>query len=185
MSSHAQARVRIALLLAVGIFLQTTFAADLRVGGVAPDFMLLLTVCAGLAGGASQGALVGFFAGLLTDLFLAGTPVGLSALAFCLTGSLVGAFRSNLLPGGRAITVAMAFLGTAAGVVIFLAVSDLVGGQHVAVFGQAWILRVILGEAIWAAVLSLPVSWLFVRASRGSAGADRLAPGRADAVPTR
>lgn len=185
MSSHAVARLRIALLLAVAILLQTTFASDLRVGGVAPDFMLLLTVCAGLCGGASQGSLVGFFAGLLADLFLAGTPVGLTALAFCLTGFLVGALRTNLLPAGRIMTVLVAFLGTAAGVVIYLAVSGLVGGQHLGALGQAWISRVVVGESAWAAVLSLPVTWLFRRASRGSLGAERLGAGRADAIPAR
>ena len=54
----------------VAILVQTTLGSDLRVVGVAPDLMVLLAICAGLAGGAEAGAWVGFWAGLIADLFL-------------------------------------------------------------------------------------------------------------------
>jgi len=82
--------VKVVALLAAGILLQTTFGNDLRVDEVAPDFMVLLAVCAGYVAGPDAGAVVGFGAGLVSDLFLQSTPFGLSALAACLAGFVVG-----------------------------------------------------------------------------------------------
>ena len=59
MSPHLIARLRIAMLLVAAILIQTAFGNDLRVVGVAPDLMVLLTICAGLTGGAESGAWVG------------------------------------------------------------------------------------------------------------------------------
>jgi hypothetical protein len=89
--------VKVAAVLLVGILVQTCFGNDLRVDDVAPDFMLLLAVCAGFVAGPDEGALVGFVAGLLSDLFLQNTPFGLMALAACLAGYVVGWARANFL----------------------------------------------------------------------------------------
>ncbi len=101
MSPHVRARLRIATLLFVAILVQTTLGSDLRVAGVAPDLMVLVTICAGLTGGAEAGAWVGFWAGLIADLFLTATPLGLSALTYCLIGAAVGALRTAVLPDGQ------------------------------------------------------------------------------------
>ena len=103
-----KAGLKVLVVLLLGILVQTSFGADLRVDDVAPDFMLLLAVCAGFVGGPDEGAVVGFAAGLLSDLFLQNTPFGLSALAACLAGFAAGWARTNflrlrlwLVPGDR------------------------------------------------------------------------------------
>ncbi|MHB1535040.1 MAG: rod shape-determining protein MreD [Acidimicrobiales bacterium] len=185
MNPTTVARLRMAGLLALGILLQTTVAPDLRLGAVAPDFMLLLAICGGLAGGAETGAFVGFFAGLLTDLFLTTTPLGLAALTYCLVGYGIGFLRSTVLPEGWVLTPFMTALGTAAGVVAFVALGDVVGQSQLAAQGGSWILRVAAVETAFNVVLSLPVSRLFDRASRGSRGSQRLGIGRPDRVSVR
>ena len=92
------ARLRIGLILVVAILVQSALGSDLRVSGVAPDLMVVVAICAGLAGGAEAGAWVGFLAGLLADLFLTSTPLGLSALTYCLIGAAVGALRTGYCP---------------------------------------------------------------------------------------
>lgn len=54
--------------------------------------MVVISVCAGLAGGSQRGAVVGFWAGFLYDLHR-DHPLGLSALAYCLV-----AFAAGMLP---------------------------------------------------------------------------------------
>ena len=46
----ARTVLKVALLLAVGILVQTTFGNDLRVDDFAPDFMMLLAVVRRLCG---------------------------------------------------------------------------------------------------------------------------------------
>lgn len=172
MSAVLKARVRIALLLVVAILLETTIGNDLRVLGVAPDLMLLLTICAGLTGGTEAGAWVGFWAGLITDLFLTSTPLGLSALTYCLVGAAVGALRAAVLPDARLIRPAAALLGTVVAVLLWVAIGDVLGQSQLLGAGRSWLVRVVVVEAAWATVLALPVGWLYARAARGSKGAD-------------
>lgn len=180
MSPASVARIRIAVLLAVGVIIQTTFGSDLRIGGVAPDFLLLLAIAGGLSTGPAAGAIIGFGAGLLADLSLTTTPLGLSALAWCLVGFAVGWARSNILPHGRPVEPLIGFAATLGGVAVFLAVGDVAGQGTILALGPHWLLRVALIEAAWNAVLIIPAAWLMRRAARGSRGADRL--GRTDAL---
>ena len=80
---------RLTLVVLGFLVLQQTVMLDLRIGGVHPDIMVLLPIVAGIIGGPSRGATIGFGTGLVADLFLP-TPFGLSALAACLLGFGVG-----------------------------------------------------------------------------------------------
>lgn len=80
---------RLSLVIFLFVVVQETVMLDLRIGGVHPDIMLLLPIVAGVVGGPSRGAGIGFAAGLVSDLFLP-TPFGLSALVGCLIGFGVG-----------------------------------------------------------------------------------------------
>jgi rod shape-determining protein MreD len=178
MNPHVVAGLRIALLMAVIILIQETFGSDLRVVGVAPDLMVLVAICAGLAGGAESGAWVGFWAGLVTDLFLTTTPLGLSALTYCLIGASVGALRTGLLPDARLVVPAAALVGTAAAVLLWVGLGDLLGQNQLLESGRSWLLKVTVVEAGWATILALPVGWLYARAARGSKGAERIGAGK-------
>jgi rod shape-determining protein MreD len=146
----------------------------MRIDSVAPDLLALVAICAGLAGGTELGAVMGFFAGLVADLFLTDTAFGLTALTLCLVGAGVGAVRANALPEGWFLTPLIAFAGTLASVIGFLAFADLVGQSQVAHEGSAWVVRVAFIESVVAAVLALPVFRLVSWAARGTTGARRL-----------
>jgi rod shape-determining protein MreD len=117
MTERSKGHLRLAVLLLAGIVVQTSVGSDLRVDGVAPDLMLLLAICAGLFGGSRQGVLVGFASGLLSDLWMTDTPLGLAALTFCLVGYGVGALRSAVLPEGWVTIPVLVFLASVVGVV--------------------------------------------------------------------
>ena len=174
MNPHVVARLRMGLSLMIAILIETTFGSDVRVFGVAPDLMVLITICAGLAGGTESGAWMGFWAGLIADLFLVTTPLGLSALTYCLIGAGVGAVRSWVLPESRLLLPAAALLGTAAAVLLWVMLGDMLGQAQLLDAGRSWLIKVTVVEAAWAAVLALPVSWLYGRAARGSVGAERI-----------
>jgi rod shape-determining protein MreD len=182
---HLVARLRIGMLLVVTVLIQTSLGSDLRVAGVAPDLMVLVAICAGLAGGAESGAWVGFCAGLVTDSFLTSTPLGLSALTYCLIGAAVGALRTGVLPDARFIAPAAAVAGTAAAVVLWIALGDMLGQHQLLDAGRSWLIRVVAVESAWAAVLAVPVSLLYAWVARGSAGTDRVGSSRGGGAPPR
>jgi rod shape-determining protein MreD len=139
--------------------------------GVGPDLALLLAICAGMTGGPEAGALVGFGVGLLADLAMATTPIGLTALSWCLVGFGVGLLRANVTLDNRSALPVVAVVATLAGIVAFLLIGGLVGQSQLSGFSHRYLIRAAAVEALWNALLALPVGWVYERAGRGSAGA--------------
>jgi rod shape-determining protein MreD len=113
----------------VGILvLQASLFAQLPLFGVRADVVVLAVVAAALAGGAEPGAVAGFTAGLAFDLVHAEPwPLGLSALAYCLTGFLVGRLTGDGSgpPLTRVQRALVAAAGSAAGLVLLAAIGRL------------------------------------------------------------
>lgn len=119
-------RVRVALVLALTLVLHITLLSRLRIDDVRPDALLLVGAMAGLVAGAERGAIVGFAAGLLADLFLQ-TPFGLSALAYSLVGFGVGSIQSGILRAAWWIPMVTALGASAGGVVLYGILGAMVG----------------------------------------------------------
>jgi rod shape-determining protein MreD len=179
------ARLRLGGILFVVLLVQTTLGNDLRVREVAPDFMLLLALCAGLTGGPSRGMVVGFVAGLAADATLTDTPLGLSALTFLLVGGLLGVVRSSVLREGPVLVPLLVFAGTAVGVVLFVAIGVLVGEHQLVAGGRSWLIRVGLIESVWNCALSIPTCWVLRRAARGLPGPEAVDVARPDRLAVR
>lgn len=114
-------------LLVVSVFvLQMGVVTDFELFGVHPDLMLLVAICGGLAGGPSRGAVVGFCAGLLSDLLLSGA-LGVTALAFALVGFGAGAAAQSLIRSTRLISLGLTAVASVAGVLLYAATAQLLG----------------------------------------------------------
>ena len=144
---------RTSLVLFVVLAVQHTLLDSLRVDGAHPEAMLVLAATAGYVGGAERGAFVGFFVGLVSDLFLP-TPFGLSALVGCLIGFGTGTATSGLVRNSRGLAVVSVTAGTVAATVGYAVLA--------AVLGQSGALSVDLAPALVvatpaAALLAVPV----------------------------
>lgn len=189
LSPGERTTVKVLALLAVGILAQTTFASGMRVDGVAPDFMMLLAVCAGFSGGPDRGAVVGFGAGLASDLFLQSTPFGLSALAGCVVGFAVGWGRANILTTRYLLGPFVAAAGTVVGVGVFVVLGYIVGQQQLVVGGEARLVQVAFIEAVYSAIFSFPaialMSWALGVRSEVVGAHDTVAGAAPDATRRR
>ncbi len=134
---------------------------------------MLLAVCAGFVGGPDTGAVVGFAAGLVSDLFLQSTPFGLSALAACLAGFVVGWAGSEVLRARLFMVPLVAAGGTVLGVVLFVVLGYLVGQSQLVAGGSHWLGGVALVEAGYAALFSVPAFVLMRWALAGPSVAPR------------
>jgi rod shape-determining protein MreD len=119
-------QIRVAAVLALTLVVHLTVLSRLRIDDVRPDALLLVAVIAGLVAGPDRGAVVGFAAGALGDLFLQ-TPFGLSALVYCLVGFAVGSLQSGILRAAWWIPVATALGASIAGTVLYAFVGAMVG----------------------------------------------------------
>ena len=121
-----KAVVRVALVLFTAAVLEQGVFSQLRIDGAAADVLLLAAIAAGLVGGADAGALVGFFAGLTLDL-MTPTPMGVGALAYCLTGYAIGAIQGSAVRTSRARPRVLAAAGSVIGILVYVVVSLMVG----------------------------------------------------------
>jgi rod shape-determining protein MreD len=157
----ATSTIRVVAIVALVTLIQAPFVSQLRVAGVAPDVLLLLSVATGVAAGPDRGAIVGFLAGLGYDAYLQ-TPFGLSALVYCVVAYGVGLFQLPLATHPRWWRAASATLASGVGVVLWAGTALALGQSQVLDVPLA---RLALVVAAVNGVLSLPAlrlaSWAF------------------------
>ena len=106
----------VALLIVTIALVQTSLLPYLIFSGFRPDLLLLVTIAFALRDGLLSGLRVGFASGILVDLLLNESPVGLSALVFVGVAYAVGVARPYLAPESFTAPIIMSGLGTLLGV---------------------------------------------------------------------
>jgi rod shape-determining protein MreD len=105
---------KVLLVLFIGLVLHTVLISHLRILGVTADLFLMLTIIVAVCRGSLEGAVFGFFAGIMADILYL-QPLGVRALIYVLAGYLVGTFV------GRFGNVNPWSIGLLAGATSFLA----------------------------------------------------------------
>ncbi len=159
-------RSRTALVLVGALVVQTAVVPHLAVGGHVVDVMLLMAVVSGLIAGPDRGLVVGFMAGVGTDLIVA-TPFGLWTLVGCLMGFTVGSVYGRFVEGGRLIRMFTVMLSLATGTVLFVVIGRLLGQEFL---GEVDLIPILITVSVGGVILSP----LAIRALAWSFGLDRL-----------
>jgi rod shape-determining protein MreD len=156
---------RLSLVVFIFLVVQETVMLDLRIGGIHPDIMVLLPIVAGIIGGPSRGAGIGFSTGLVSDLFLP-TPFGLSALVGCLVGFGVGLATIALDRSAWWLAPLAALGGSALYEVTYGALGSVLGQPQMLHVALA---RIVIVVSVTNAVLAIPamrlVKWGMAEAS--------------------
>lgn len=90
--------------LIAGFLLQVGVAPYISIGGVSPNFFVIIVVVMAMTNGSSEGVAIGFIAGMLLDLIGTG-PLGPWALVLSITGYVVGLLGQNLFAEGWLLPV--------------------------------------------------------------------------------
>lgn len=151
-------RFRLPVLVASALALHLVLFSVLRIGGAAPDVMLLLAVAGGLVGGPVRGAVLGFAAGMTIDLFLR-TPMGLSALVFTLVAYGVGVVSTGMLAPSWHLPILTATGASVAGVVLFAFAGTMLGEALVSMRLVTILAVVAVGNTILAVPAIRAVAW--------------------------
>ncbi|HSK47769.1 MAG TPA: rod shape-determining protein MreD [Coriobacteriia bacterium] len=158
----------------VAAVLQAGLAPYLAIGGVTPNFLLIVAITLALVNGPTQGASAGFAAGLIFDLLGSG-PVGPMALVLAVTGYLVGLLHEQMFAEGWLLPLTVLAVGALATEVAYGLILGLLGEG--APFVPAFF-TTMLPAAVYDTVLALLVyPWLarFLRRDRPMTTFRRLA----------
>ena len=160
-------RAKVPLVLLLFLVLHLSVLDKIRIDNAAPDVMLLLAVAAGIVGGPKLGALLGFASGIVLDLFLQ-TPMGLSALVFCLVGYGVGNIQGGVLRASWWIPVLTTLAASVAGELAYALVATVVGQPDLVTPHLLVIAGVVGGfNALFAPVALRLVRWSVAGPERG------------------
>lgn len=116
----------IAMLVIVGLLMETTIFSSWRFFGAAPTFGYVAVAAVAYYAGANTGVVFGFCAGLGSDIFYR-TPLGVSALSMMACGLVVGIMQTGMM---RPTPLAVPLLGfgvTFAGNSLYVLISIIVG----------------------------------------------------------
>ena len=97
------------LLIIICFLLQTTVFKGLAFGGIVPNLLIVLTAAFGFMRGERTGLLVGFFCGLLADIFF-GNVLGLNAMIYMYIGYFNGKFNRIFFPDDIKLPLLLIFL---------------------------------------------------------------------------
>lgn len=149
----------VVLVLVTAAILQTSLLPFLSVSGFRPDLLLLVTIAFSLRDGLLTGLRVGFAAGVLTDLLLNESPVGLTALVFVGVAYAVGVARPFLAPDSWTAPVILSVMGTLIGVAGYGLLSAVLAEDPIAV---GLIVQASVVSAVYALLLA-PVVYGLIR----------------------
>ncbi|MFL5792233.1 MAG: rod shape-determining protein MreD [Actinomycetota bacterium] len=158
---------RVLALIAVivtAILLQSTVFSQLRLLGVRPELLYLVTILIALQEGPNQGAIVGFTCGLAQDMLL-DQPMGITALTLTLLGYAVGMARQYIVSPSPLVPTIVVAISTALGVAFYEIVTFLLGQFEA---GFTYAVKVALLTALYNAVLTPILAPLLRRIVEGS-----------------
>jgi rod shape-determining protein MreD len=116
----------IAATIVTALLLQSTVFAQMKLFGVRPELLYLVTILIAILEGPGEGMVVGFAGGLAQD-FLLNQPKGLTALTLTLLGYGVGLLRQYIVSPSPLLPTLLVAVSTAAGVVFYEIVGFLLG----------------------------------------------------------
>ena len=85
-------KIIVALMILISFLLQSTVFKALAIGSISPNLLVVLTSSFGFMRGKKEGLLVGFFCGLLEDIFY-GRLLGMHAVMYMYIGYVNGYFN--------------------------------------------------------------------------------------------
>lgn len=90
-------KVTVFIIITVCFLLQTTLFSALAFASITPNLLIIIVSAFGFMRGKKEGLFIGFFCGLLLDLF-GGSVLGFYALLYMYIGYLNGRFRKLFYP---------------------------------------------------------------------------------------
>ena len=145
-------RLIVSIILIIACFLlQTTVFKGLAFGGIVPKLLIVLTASFGFMRGECTGLFVGFFCGLLSDIFF-GNVLGLNAMIYMYIGYTNGKFNRIFFPDDIKLPLLLIFLSDLAYGFLYYITLFLMRSRFQVVY---YFLHIILPEIVYTLFMTL------------------------------
>ena len=152
------------VVIVTALLLQTTVFADVKLLGVRPELMYLVTIVFAMLEGPSSGAITGFAGGMAQD-FLLNEPKGSTALTLTLVGYTVGLLRQYIVSPSPLLPTFLVAGGTFVGVLFHRLVAFLLGQEATTVL---YVFKAAALSAVYNGILTPLLHPVLRRVAEGS-----------------
>ncbi|MCI8614422.1 rod shape-determining protein MreD [Parablautia intestinalis] len=130
---------------------QTTVFKGIALGGIVPNLMIILTASFGFMRGEKTGLIMGFFCGLLADIFF-GNVLGLNAMIYMYIGYTNGKFNRIFFPEDIKLPLALILVSDLAyGFLYYITLFLMRSRFHI----EYYFLHIILPEVVYTILITL------------------------------
>ncbi len=143
-------KISVAVLIIICFLLQSTVFRSLAFAGIVPNLLIILTASFGFMRGENEGLVIGFFSGILCDIFF-GEVLGFYALIMMYIGFLNGKFNRIFYPEDIKLPLALIVVSDISYSMICYVLLFLLQGKFNFVFYFA---NVILPEAVYTILVT-------------------------------
>ncbi len=140
-----------AVLIFICFLLQCTVFRSLAFGGIVPNLLIVLTASFGFMRGEKTGLIIGFFCGLLVDIFFA-SVIGFYALLYMYIGYMNGKFCTIFYPQDIKLPIALILGSDFSYGIICYVIMFLLRGKFDFVY---YLVHIILPEIVYTIVVTL------------------------------
>ena len=155
-------KVIVTLFVVLCFILQCSVFNSLALGGIIPNLMIILTSSFGFMRGEKEGLLIGFFSGLLCDIFF-GSFLGFYAMIMMYIGFIHGKFCRIFYPEDIKLPLALIVVSDISyGLLCYILMFLLRGRFHF----PYYFTRVILPEALYTIVVTIVLYPLILKVNQ-------------------
>ena len=141
----------VALFVIVSFILQCSVFGHIAFAGIIPNMMIVLTASFGFMRGEKEGLVIGFFCGLLCDIYF-GDVIGFYALVMMYIGFLNGKFSTGFYPEDIKLPLALIVVSDLSySIICYICMFLLRGRLDFSYF----FVHVILPEAVYTTIVTL------------------------------
>ena len=144
-------KVLVVIMILLCFILQSTVFRSLAFGGIIPNLMMILTSAFGFMRGETEGLVIGFFCGLLSDIFF-GDILGFYALIYMYIGFVNGKFTRIFYPEDIKLPIALIIVSDLTYGLVCYCLQFMMRGKFDFPY---YFLNVILPEAVYTIIVTI------------------------------
>ena len=144
-------KITVTAFIIICFILQCSVFNSLAFAGIVPNLMIVLTSSFGFMRGESEGLVIGFFCGLLSDIFF-GSFLGFYALLMMYIGYLNGKFSKIFYPEDIKLPIALIIISDLSYGIICYVLTFMLRGRFQFSY---YFTHIILPEALYTIVITL------------------------------
>lgn len=155
-------KIVIAITIIICFLLQSTLFQTLSFASISPNLLIVVTAAFGFMRGKKEGLFVGFFSGLIMDIFF-GSVLGFYALVFMIIGFSNGIFKKIFYPEDIKLPILLIAVSDFACNIVTYFIQFMSRGRFEFAY---YFIHIILPELVYTMILAVVIYFILLKVNQ-------------------